>query len=71
MNETSRIYYAWIARDRNGTLRLFDSKPVRFKWFGEWSESLVKLNPEDFPDVTWENSPQKVELILRKCNEQT
>lgn len=71
MDKSNKIYYAWIARDRNGTLRFFDSKPVRFKWFGEWSTSLVKLNPEDFPDVTWENSPQKVEFILRKCNEQT
>lgn len=35
MNETSRIYYAWIARDKRGTLRLFDKKPIRFKWFGE------------------------------------
>lgn len=71
MNETSRIYYAWIARDKRGTLRLFDKKPIRFKWFGEWSECLANINSEDFPDVTWENGPQKVKFILRKCNEQT
>lgn len=69
MNEISRTYYAWVARDKSGILRLFDQKPIRFKWFGEWIGYLAKLNPEDFPDVTWENGPQKVEFILRKCDE--
>lgn len=59
MNESNRTYYAWIARDKSGTLRLFDCKPVRFKWFGEWSKCLAKLNPEDFPDVTWETALKK------------
>lgn len=69
MNETSRIYYAWIARDKRGTLRLFDKKPIRFKWFGQWSQCLVHLNPDDFLDVTWENSPQRVELKMKLINE--
>lgn len=69
MYETSRTYYAWVARDKNGTLRLFDKKPVRFKWFGEWSKCLCKLNPEDFPGATWGNSPQRVELKMKFANE--
>lgn len=48
MEKLSRTYYAWVARDKRGTLRLFDKKPVRFKWFGEWSQCLVHLNPDDF-----------------------
>lgn len=68
MNETSRTYYAWVARDKRGTLWMFTNKPRRFKWFGEWSKCLASLNPEDFPDITWENSPQKVEFVIRKCN---
>lgn len=65
MKEVSRKYYAWVARDKRGRLKLFDKKPFRYKWFGEWNDGLVNLNPEDFPSVTWENSPQEVELILQ------
>lgn len=66
--KTSRVYYAWVARDKHGALRLFNKRPVRLKWFGEWLGSLGCLNPEDFPEITWENSPQKVELIMRIIN---
>lgn len=52
MGESNRTYYAWIARDKSGILRLFDKKPVRFKWFGGWSKGLVMLNQSDFPNVT-------------------
>lgn len=64
----SRAYYVWVARDKRGTLRLFDKRPVRLKWFGEWLGGIGYLNPEDFPEITWENSPQKVELTMRIIN---
>lgn len=64
----NRIYSAWIARDKNDKLRLFNCRPMKLKWFGEWIGGLANLNPEDFPDVTWENSPQKVDLIIRKSS---
>lgn len=68
--QESKIYYVWVARDKSGKLRLFNSRPFKWKWFGEWGgERLANLNPEDFPDVTWGNSPQRVELLLRKCND--
>lgn len=66
--ETSRVYYAWVARDKRGALRLFDKRPLRLRWFGEWTKCLIQLNPEDFPEITWENSPQKVELIMKITN---
>jgi hypothetical protein len=69
MEEVSRTYCAWVARNKQGTLMLFDKKPVRFKWFGGWSQCLVNLNPRDFPDVTWESGPHKVELKMRLTNE--
>ncbi len=64
----SRKYYGWIARDKRGVLRLYDTRPLKFKWFGEWSHGLGILNPEDFPEVTWENSPQQVEITLKTIN---
>ena len=62
----------WIARDKNEYLSLFAKKPVwryshTFKhedWFD--GEFLTLLNSKSFPEVTFENSPQKAELKLIK-----
>ena len=54
---------AWIARDRRGLLMLFLEKPVKDRcgrWFGK-GQSILKI---DFPSVTFENSPQQVEIKL-------
>lgn len=70
MPETSRVYYLWVARDKSGKLQLFGARPFKWKWFGEWGgDRLGNLNPKDFPDITWKNSPQQVELLLRKHND--
>ena len=61
----------WIARDKNGSLCMYKTKPVRLKTdaefrpnnsadLGEWFELTPKLNKE----ITWENSPQKVKEII-------
>ena len=54
----------WIARDKDGTLHLFYSKPRRFKNYFGGSYCQVALMVEEFPEVTWENSPQPAELKL-------
>ena len=62
----------WIARDLNGDLCLYDRKPklseeVEGVWvcsqYGEFVNVIV-LPSEYFPEVTFENSPQEVELKL-------
>ena len=70
MTKTSRTRGAWVAIDKHGTLRLFYEKPIKLKWFVGWSKRLMNLDPKDFSDVTWENSLQKVEIIIRKDGEQ-
>lgn len=69
MDETKicRVYEGWVARSKHGKLGLFCRKP--FKLFGEWNTSTADLNPKDFPDVTWENSPQEIELKIFKKDE--
>ena len=56
----------WIARDKDGTLRLFDTTPVKHEE-GYWTSPRgyydIELNSSLFPEVTWENSPKKVELV--------
>lgn len=57
----------WIARDKNGELYLYNERPFRRE--KEFSLNIVGFDfceiPEEyFPSVTWENSPQEVELKL-------
>ena len=65
----------WIARDKYGLLALYYSKPTRVTGhdeddlgvhtFGYFKDDRIGyLNKGDFPEVTWENSPQQVELKL-------
>ena len=70
----------WIARDSNGELHLFGEKPERTVWREGTSSELECFdsddgylfyysdNDKDFPEVTWENSPQQVELKLKERN---
>lgn len=57
----------WIARDKDGSLWVFRSKPVREEKIFNIELGLHKmmyLDESQFPSVTWENSPQQVELKL-------
>lgn len=57
----------WVARNKDNTVVLFQSKPI-LNNNQEWDEILNEdfmLIPEYlFPEVTFENSPQEVELKL-------
>jgi len=60
--------YVWIARDKNGRLCLYQNEPVRKdNYFIDEStnEGCLSDMPDDFlfwSEVTWENSPRKLEL---------
>lgn len=64
----------YIARDRDNRLDLYREKPFKgdaifscqcYNKPKHWSE-LFELDESLFPEVTWENSPQEVELKLVK-----
>ena len=55
-----------IARDKEGTLRLFDNIPVKHEegyWTSQRGYNDIELDSRLFPGVTWENSPKKVDLV--------
>ena len=57
----------WIARNENGTLEIFKEKPyitIECEWFAEGEEYLNIYDEDSFPEVTFENSPKKVEIKL-------
>ena len=53
----------WVARDEDGALSFFGSKPYRN--FGNWlAETCIKLNRKLFPALKMKNGPMKVELLI-------
>lgn len=62
----------WIARHKSGTLTLWFNKPVKLgeDWYGDAYFVLDSVQSPTFrevipyPEVTFENSPQQVELKL-------
>lgn len=63
----------WIARDEDGDLNLFDVKPQKFKpdhysmvWTVHAGGYINQMNLDKslFPSVTFETSPQQVEIKL-------
>lgn len=60
----------YIARDRYGGLYLYNDEPIKDDNFGVFQANSnydeIEINPELHPEVTWENSPQQVELKLIK-----
>ena len=58
----------WIARDKNGTLAIFENKPILDydnAWYCEdVDENFNTINSEMFPKITFENSPKQ--LIIKE-----
>ena len=58
----------WIARDKNGTLAIFENKPILDydnAWYCEdVDEGFSIVNSEMFPEITFENSPKQ--LIIKQ-----
>ena len=68
----------WIARDENGSLKLFDKKPLKvlpsydrsgYVWtVPRGYVNHITLDKRLNPEVTFENSPMEVELTLKQTD---
>ena len=58
----------WICRDKKGSrLTLHSELPIWFEYFRAWCKGYISDLPrEEYPEVTFENSPIEVELKLIK-----
>lgn len=58
----------WIARDKDGLLYLYYNMPEKHSDFfvSNAGYNEIRLNDSMFPEVTFENSPQEIELKLVK-----
>ena len=55
-----KIMAIWIARNKDGTLEAYRSKPERkYKEF-DAEDWLDYLDDDEYPEVTWENSPKEL-----------
>lgn len=64
----------WIARDEGNAhcnlhlikpSKYYDKYQRRWKWLAEPYYAYLGLPDADFPEVTFENSPMEVELVLK------
>lgn len=58
----------WVARDKDEKVFIYNSEPIRleseFKFDGDSFGHCVELHNGLFPEITWENSPKKIEMKL-------
>lgn len=60
----------WIAKDKDGSLWLFENKPVRKKY--DWNDSnsdFMEISDTTgllLPELKWEDEPIEVELTIKK-----
>lgn len=55
----------WIARDKDGELKLFSQLPNKYEdRFSQIIPLYCSIDRNEFPEITWENSPQQIELKL-------
>lgn len=57
----------WVARDRNGSLSLFQGYPERQENLGYWRDCQDEfgLADTDFPSLTWQDDPIEVEITIK------
>lgn len=58
----------WIARDHDGSLYVYRKKPLHNggKTFIAQSSQWWRIDKNEYPEVTFENSPMEVELVIKK-----
>lgn len=62
----------WIARDFDGFLNLYVNKPSldsndnMYYTDSDMEDDYLSIDKDSFPEVTFENSPQQVEVKLLK-----
>jgi hypothetical protein len=62
----------WVARDKYGYLTLHEEVPFNNSgmWFSDngTTKPYLRISKDCFPEVTYDNSPQEVELNLPNLN---
>lgn len=67
------VIQGWVCRDEDGRLCLYQNEPERemydFNPKGYWTDrtnQYIDFPPTLFPDLTWDDDPQEVELVVKR-----
>lgn len=52
----------WIARDKFGSLALYNTKPKRYSSIFRAEDCCLMIDKNSHPEITWDNSPQQIEI---------
>lgn len=75
LKDTDTVIQGWVVRDREIDTKLFSSdlflgfeKPTRIEEWGKWADmgDYIELDSNLFPDLTWDDDPIEVELIIKR-----
>lgn len=63
--DAATVIQGWLARDENNSLYLYEKRPVRDH--NEWiEETVIYLDDDLFSDLTWDDNPIEVEIIIKR-----
>lgn len=60
------IMKLWIARDLDNLIYLYMEKPTLITHYFDTKYLIGEIEATSFKEVTFENSPQEVELVIKK-----
>lgn len=66
--DADTVIQGWVARDEDGHLFMYSTKPERDEALQEWMGRYANFDLRDylFPDLTWDDDPQEVEIIIKR-----
>lgn len=63
------VIEGFVTRDYNGFIYLWDRPPTRCRdsrcrWWEGFFSTRIELPEKSFPEITWEDEPKKVKVII-------
>lgn len=68
--DADTVIQGWMSRDKCGDLFIYTCKPERISNLGYWDGNVSDITPSNdlFPDLTWSDEPEPVEIIIKRKN---
>ncbi len=66
--DADTVIQGWVARDKNGDLFMYSTKPEWDRLTGMWYGERALITPSNdlFLDLTWDSDPEPVEIIIKR-----
>lgn len=66
--DADTVIQGWVARDEDENLFMYQTKPERDETTQMWMGGCINFDLRNhlFPDLTWDDEPQEVEIIIKR-----